>query len=107
MQDMQFPETTLNTTTPIDPSKDRAGAIAAVPELINERRKRKQEQVDFLKQKFRCAEWPKMRTVIVAAQQAFQSDRALNAFRDNGVVIPPAVVGLGDSREVAPGMVLP
>ncbi|BFU91245.1 MAG: hypothetical protein NTAFB01_24320 [Nitrospira sp.] len=59
-------------TTPIDPSKDRASAIAVVRELINERRARKQKQVDFLKQKFRCAEWPSMRMVIVAISKPLQ-----------------------------------
>ena len=36
-----------------------------------------QKQVDFLKQKFRCAEWPSMREAIVAAQQALVADAAM------------------------------
>jgi hypothetical protein len=63
-------------TIPIDPSKDRVKAISVVRELINERRERKQKQVDFLKRKFRCAEWPSIRMAIVAAQQAVATDTA-------------------------------
>ena len=59
-------------TTVIDPRVDRAGAIDAVRALIDERRARKQKQVDFLKQKFRCEEWPAIRAAI--AQQSFAGD---------------------------------
>lgn len=60
---------------PIDPRNDRAGAISVVRDLIRERRGRKQKQVDFLRQKFRCDEWPGIRAAIIAAQQAVQPDR--------------------------------
>lgn len=53
-------------TDPIDPKSDRSHAISVVRELINERRERKQAQVDFLKKQFRCVEWTKMRAAIIA-----------------------------------------
>lgn len=64
-------------TTPIDPSKNRAGAITVVRQLINERRGRKQKQVDFLKLKFRCTEWPSIREAIIASQQAVAVDAVI------------------------------
>ena len=61
-------------TSPIDPRLDRLGAIEVVRTLIEERRARKQKQVDFLKQNFRCDEWPAIRAAIVVAQSAAPPD---------------------------------
>ena len=67
------------TTTPIDPKNARRHAIGVVSEMIKERRARKQTQVDFLQQKFRCVEWPAMRAAIIATQQPVQPDRREDA----------------------------